>query len=126
VRQLEHQTQCALFTWAQSMQSQYPELALLHAIPNGGQRNAIVGAKLKREGVKRGIPDVHLPVARGPYVGLWIEHKAGKNKLSPDQEHIKHFLEVELNRVIVSYDWTHSARAIEEYLKLPRPRIKGK
>ena len=49
--------------------------ALLHAIPNGGERNPIVGAKLKQEGVRRGVPDLSFPCARGGYHGLYIEMK---------------------------------------------------
>jgi len=38
------------------------------------------------EGVKRGVPDVFLPVARGGYHGLWIEMKYGKNKTTSNQK----------------------------------------
>jgi hypothetical protein len=47
----------------------------LFSIPNGGKRNKIVAAKLKREGVKAGIPDLMLPYARGGWHGLFIEMK---------------------------------------------------
>ncbi len=42
---------------------------------NGGSRNAIEGVKLKRMGVKRGVPDIILPMARKSYHGLVIELK---------------------------------------------------
>lgn len=64
----------------------YPELRFLFAIPNGGLRHAVVAAKLRREGVRPGVPDVCLPVARGGYHGLWIEMKAGTNKPTDKQE----------------------------------------
>ena len=38
-----------------------PACRWLHAIPNGGNRSAVTGARLKAEGVKRGIPDLFLP-----------------------------------------------------------------
>lgn len=31
--------------------------------------------KLKKAGMKKGKPDINLPVARGGYIGLWIELK---------------------------------------------------
>ena len=34
----ESQEQIALFQWAKSVQGKYPELRLLHHIPNGGKR----------------------------------------------------------------------------------------
>lgn len=72
-------------------------LTYLHAIPNGGSRGsdtrsaAIVGSKMKAEGVKRGIPDIFLPwPAPGLYHGLYIELKTLKGRLSKEQ---KAFLE---------------------------------
>lgn len=62
------------------------EAKLAYAIPNGGARgetertNKIRGAKLKATGVKAGVPDVHLPVARRGYFGLYIEMKRPKSE----------------------------------------------
>lgn len=54
-------------------------------VPNGGQRNVIVAAKLKGEGVKPGVPDVLVfaPITTEPsgmliHNGLAIELKNGK------------------------------------------------
>jgi len=54
---------------------EFRELNLLAAIPNGGWRRPETGAKLKRQGVRRGFPDLILPVAKGKYHGLFIELK---------------------------------------------------
>ena len=53
----------------------YPELENMFAIPNGGYRHYRTAAELKEEGVKSGVPDIMLPVARGGYNGLFIEMK---------------------------------------------------
>lgn len=74
----EHQEQVDLMKLVGLHESRYPELALLFAIPNGGWRYAATAAKLKAEGVKAGVPDLHLPVARGSWFGLWIELKRTK------------------------------------------------
>ena len=63
---------------------QYPN-HVLFAIPNGGSRNAIEAAKLKREGVLSGVADLFLSCARKGLHGLYIELKVGKNKQSPNQ-----------------------------------------
>lgn len=76
MRQDEHNEQVRLFAWARREEEERPELALLFAVPNGGRRDAVTGARLKEEGVKRGVPDVWLPVARGSWHGLVIELKA--------------------------------------------------
>lgn len=71
----EHEEQVALFQWAEANEAQYPSLAMLAAIPNGGYRPMTTAAMLKAEGVKAGYPDILLDVARGPYHGLRIELK---------------------------------------------------
>lgn len=71
--QSESVTQICLFRWAAFMQGQYPELALMYHIPNEGKRSRSAGARMKQEGLKPGVPDVCLPVPRGPYHGLYGE-----------------------------------------------------
>ncbi|NUT73546.1 VRR-NUC domain-containing protein [Pseudomonas sp. C1C7] len=54
-----------------------PEVAdLIYHVPNGGHRVKAVAAKLKAQGVKAGVLDLVLPMARGGYFGLYIEFKA--------------------------------------------------
>jgi hypothetical protein len=54
-----------------------PEVAeLIYHVPNGGHRHKATAAKLKGQGVKAGIPDLVLSMARGGYFGLYIEFKA--------------------------------------------------
>ena len=61
--------------WSIGQIDAWPELALLHHIPNGGKRGKAEAAKLKRMGVKPGVPDLHLPIARGGFHGLYVEMK---------------------------------------------------
>ena len=74
-RDLEGEEQCALVLW---FREAYPDIGkLLIAIPNGGYRkSAFEGWRLKQQGVKAGVSDLFLPVARQGYHGLWIEFKA--------------------------------------------------
>jgi hypothetical protein len=50
--------------------------ALIYHVPNGGHRHKQVAVKLKGQGVKAGVPDLVLPMARGGYFGLYLEFKA--------------------------------------------------
>lgn len=45
-------------------------------VPNGGQRNKKTAADLKRQGVKAGVSDLVVKLARGGWHGLYIEFKA--------------------------------------------------
>lgn len=84
-RSTESEEQQALFQWAKLQECAHPELALLHHVPNGGYRSPKTATVLKAEGVKAGVPDVCLPVARGGYFGLYIEMKIKGNKPSNAQ-----------------------------------------
>lgn len=55
--------------------SLYPWLHWLYAVPNGGFRHKAVAGKMKAQGVRAGVLDFNLDVARGPYHGLRIELK---------------------------------------------------
>jgi hypothetical protein len=50
--------------------------ALIYHVPNGGHRHKLVAIKLKGQGVRAGVPDLVLPMARGGYFGLYLEFKA--------------------------------------------------
>lgn len=78
--------QIALFDLALLLEKQHPELRLMFHVPNEGKRSVYSGAELKRAGLKKGVPDVMLPVARKGYHGLAIEMKAGKNKPTEEQK----------------------------------------
>lgn len=70
----EGQEQAALMT---EIRLKHPDVhELIYHVPNGGHRVKAVAAKLKAQGVKAGIPDLVLPMARGGYFGLYIEFKA--------------------------------------------------
>lgn len=62
------------------------ELKWLFHVPNGGERPGAVAKKLSHLGVKSGVSDLVLPLARGGYHGLFIELKRQKGgKLSDSQ-----------------------------------------
>lgn len=54
-----------LFQWARMMSGAHPELALMYKITNEGRRSRANGARMVAEGMKKGLPDICLPVARG-------------------------------------------------------------
>lgn len=110
----EHEIQCAFIARLKLLQ--HPELKLGFAIPNGGARNVITGAKLKAEGVRKGIPDWHLPVPRKGFSGLWIEFKRPGGKLSEDQVIVISDLRKEDHFVEVCDDDAEAEIIVRRYL----------
>ena len=112
----EHAEQAALIQWTELVQTNTPELGLLFAIANGGQRHPAVAAAMKREGVKRGVPDLCLPVARSGKHGLYIEFKAGDGKLSPYQRRWRDLLIAQGYGVEVVYSFEQAKDLLLNYL----------
>lgn len=113
----ESAEQQALFTWARLLEGKYPELRLLYHIPNGGARNKATAGRLKAEGVKAGVPDLCLPVARGNCHGLYVELKRARGgKVSDEQRNWMTALGQEGYMVAACPGWEQAARIIEGYL----------
>lgn len=112
----ESQEQILLMQWAELSQKKYPELKLLHHIPNGGSRHASEAANLKRQGVKPGVPDLCLPVARGGYHGLYIEMKSEEGVISLNQRVFLESLNEEGYKAVVCHGFDKARKVIEEYL----------
>ena len=83
----EDDEQAAVMEWAVLMEKQFPELALLFHIANGGYRHPATASRMKKLGVKAGVPDLFLPVPRGQSHGLWVEMKRVRGgRVSEDQK----------------------------------------
>jgi len=86
----EDKEQEALFAWAKY----FNELRNIFAVPNGAflAGDATARAKqmnrLKKQGLKTGVSDIFLPVAKNGKHGLFIEMKnaSGKGRLSGEQK----------------------------------------
>lgn len=79
----EHRIQVSCVRW---FRLKYPNLAArLFAVPNGGRRDGITGARLKEEGVLAGVADLILLVPNADYHALLIEMKTPKGRQSESQ-----------------------------------------
>lgn len=117
MQQHEEHEQMALIQWAELEKGAYPVLGRLFHIPNGGHRNKATAGRLKAAGVKKGVPDLCLPVPLGGYAGLYIEMKYGANKPTPEQRDWIDFLSSAGYRVDVCYGCEDAIRAIMRYIK---------
>ena len=114
----EAQEQVLIFEWAKLQENLHPELKLLYHCPNGGKRNLKEAMNLKKQGVKAGVPDIFLPVARNNKHGLYIELKYGKNKLSQIQNKWYWALLDQGYEVEVCYGAEEAIKTIKKYLNI--------
>jgi hypothetical protein len=119
----EHAEQAALIAWADGLSGRVPELALLLAIPNGARTSMSVAKRLKREGLRKGCPDLFLaspqPARRcgAGYAGLWLELKrTSGGRVSPEQRQWHTALLNAGYDVRVCKGWVEAATAILVYL----------
>lgn len=114
----ESEEQIALFQWAALQHGRYPELAMLHHIPNGGKRSMSEAVRFRAEGVKAGVPDLCLPVPRKGCHGLYIELKRRKgSRTSDEQLSWLQQLSRQGYQVAVCYGWEEAKGVIEGYLE---------
>lgn len=113
----EEEEQISLMMWTKLKENEYPELKLLFHIPNGGKRGKAEAKRFKAAGVKSGVPDLFLPVARGKSNGLFLEMKRYKGgRTSPTQVRWARDLEAQGYSVALCHGWQEAAKVLEEYL----------
>jgi hypothetical protein len=119
----EGREQVMLMRW---MQSQHKAaFAVTWHTPNGGRRDKATAGKLKAQGVKAGIPDLQLAMARGGYFGLFIEFKATEPNSAPvsqSQKDMLILLSAEGYKAIVCRGLAEAMSAISQYLSMPSTR----
>lgn len=121
-KQPEHDEQCALFEWARNpaVERQYPAIKLMSCSLNGVKLTRAQSGKAKAAGMLKGESDVRLPVARGNWIGLIIEMKAGKNTATQEQLDYGSEMEAEGHQFHICYTWEDARLKIENYLQQPR------
>jgi hypothetical protein len=100
--------------------------ALIYHIPNGGHRHINVAIKLKEQGVKAGVPDLKLPMARGGFFGLYIEFKATPPHdapVSPSQRAYIKTLNAQGYLAIVCRGHAEAMEQLRAYLRLAPTRV---
>jgi hypothetical protein len=120
-KQTEHDLQCEC---VRLFRLQYPSLALLlFAIPNGGQRDIVVAAKLKAEGALSGVPDLFFAHPSGEYHGLWLELKVGKNHLTDNQKKMFGVLSAQKYKCVEIRSIEDFLQEVGDYLKTGQKRL---
>ena len=77
--------QAKVVAWARANENNYPYLWLLHSSLNGVKLSKAQAGKALKQGMKKGVPDLFLPVKQGGFSGLYIEMKSAKGRISSEQ-----------------------------------------
>ncbi|WP_195940943.1 VRR-NUC domain-containing protein [Romboutsia sp. 1001713B170131_170501_G6] len=116
MKRSESTEQMALIDWCNVNRCVYPELDLIYKISNEGKRSVHQGKKFKREGLKKGVPDLCLPVPSGIYHGLYIELKYGNGITSKEQKEWIKKLNDQGYKAVVCNGFEEARDTIKEYL----------
>lgn len=124
----EHSEQVALIQWAAAQYGKHPELQWLFAIPNGaklpyvknkkGARYSPQALSLLAEGLRPGVADLMLPVARGGFNALFLEMKLKPNKVSEQQHAFLDFVRTQGYAAVVAWSFEQARDYILHYLNL--------
>jgi hypothetical protein len=110
----EKDEQIALFDWA----SYRPDLKLMFHVTNEGRRTVQHTQSLLRQGMKPGVPDIFLPIAKGPYHGLFIEMKRRiGGRQTPEQKEWQRALLEEGYCAVVCKGFEEAKDVIDWYMK---------
>ena len=121
----EHKLQKSCIDW---FNLQYPKYkALLWATPNANiligkipnRERPIVWKYMEDEGLKSGVPDLMLAMARGTFHGFFIEMKMFDGKTSPEQESYIRKLTIQGYKVKVIKSLEQFIFEINSYIALP-------
>ena len=114
VKHEEDALQAAVVKW---FRYQYPEFAgNLWSCPNGGARNKITAALMKRTGQLAGVADLHLAIVRPTAPALFLELKVGKNKVSDAQRDFLARMKAQGYATAVAYDFNAARAAIVNHI----------
>lgn len=116
MKRSESSEQILLIQWCEMQSCIYPELKSIFHIPNGGKRSKSEAIRFKKEGVKAGVPDLFLPIAKRGYHGLFIEMKYGNNKTTKSQNEWIDRLYKQGYQVEVCWSADEAIWAIKNYL----------
>ena len=110
----EHRIQCSCVRW---FRYQYPQFRHnLFAVPNGGRRDLVTGAKMKAEGVLAGVADLILLKSNKHYGALLIEMKTRKGRQAESQREWQSLIERDGYKYVVCRSLDDFIREITSYL----------
>jgi len=120
----EHFYQVKVIEWCRKNDHLFPGANLIYSIPNGAAVSGRERGRLVREGMKSGVSDLHLPVAKGGYFGLYVEmkHDDGGSVVSDAQTAFLGAVTDEGYLGHICYTGHAAIEVIRDYMNQPRTK----
>jgi len=109
----ENSEQKQLIQWVK----QYPWGQFLFHICNESVGGYGWTVRNRQMGVRKGVPDLCLPIPTKEYHGLFIEMKAGKGKPSEEQKDWINFLNTVGYKAVICNGWKAAAEELKKYME---------
>ena len=108
-----------IFKWIQFNSARYRGLDLAYATASGLKMSIGALMKAHKAGIiKKGLPDIVIPVARGGYHGLYIELKSKNGIVSPAQSEFIGKLMNEGYSSVIAWGYDEAIKMINDYFSL--------
>ncbi len=107
--------QAKVIAWARANENNYPYLWMLHSSLNGVKMTKAQAGRAIAQGMLSGVPDLFLPVKNNNFVGLYIEMKSTKGRVSVEQSRYLKCAAENGYAVSVCYSANEAIKRIEDY-----------
>ena len=104
------------FDYCRAMSHMHPAYGMAFHIPNERKASIQRRVALKRAGLKKGVPDICVPVPNEKYHALYIEMKVKPNKPSPEQLELLSQLNSQGNYAILCWSASAAMEILDNYI----------
>jgi hypothetical protein len=111
----EHSIQASFVEWCKWKEYSWPWLRNLYAVPNAGKRSFALAARMKREGLKAGVPDMCIAYPSGGWHGLYIEFKKKYGGQTTEQANWFDRLQKAGYRCVICFSLEEAVATVNEY-----------
>lgn len=106
----------AFFDYCRAMSHVHRGYSLAFHIPNESKSSIQRRMSMKRAGVKKGIPDICIPIPNDKFASLYIEMKIKPNKPSPEQMQVIRELNQAGNYACLCWSADEAIEMLTKYL----------
>jgi hypothetical protein len=115
-KEREHGEMVIFFDAVRWMINRREDLSVSCHIPNESKSSIARRMMLKRAGLRKGMPDIFIPITNEKYAGLFIEMKVKPNRLSKEQAIVLKQLNANGYLALVCWSGEEAIDTLNKYL----------